>query len=123
MENKIENKEGRLSTMKVNTAKNELAQLLGQDPLPLRKAKLTQKAALKKQKKMLKIASKQEKKASAASDAAEKAREESEAAVAEAKEVLNDLKENSDGISHGNIWWMEKELSEREKYMPKKKKK
>merc|ERR1711994_797452 len=67
LQKKIANADGRLSQMKVNTAKNELAQVEGEDPLPLRKAKLTQKAALKKQSKMLKMVKKEEKKSTKAS--------------------------------------------------------
>lgn len=120
LKKKIDNKDGRLSTMKVNTAKNELAQLEGQDPLPLRKAKLTVKATLKKEKKALKIAAKEEKKATVAHEAATKAKEESQEALKEAQDCLKELKEKGDGIAHGQVWWMEKELGEREKYMPRK---
>jgi hypothetical protein len=38
-----------------NKAANELAQLKGEDPLPLRKAKITQEAALRKVEKERKI--------------------------------------------------------------------
>lgn len=123
LKTKIENKDGRLSTMKINTAKAELAQAEAEDPLPLRKAKLTQKAALKKQKKANKACQKAEKKAAAASEAAEVRKTEAETSLAEAREALRELKEEGDGIAHGNIWWMEKELAERQKNMPKKKKK
>merc|ERR1712228_519503 len=120
---KIENSDGRLSQMKVNTAKNELAQVEGEDPLPLRKAKLTQKAALKKSKKLLKMVQKEEKKCQAAKDAADTAATAAQEALTAAKDALRELKEKGDGVAHGNIWWMEKELEEREKFMPRKKKK
>merc|ERR1712038_48746 len=123
LQKKIANADGRLSQMKVNTAKNELAQVEGEDPLPLRKAKLTQKAALKKQSKMLKMVKKEEKKSTKAKEAADTAATAAQEALVEAKDALRELKEKGDGIAHGNIWWMEKELEEREKFMPKKKKK
>jgi len=60
-----------------NKAANELAQLLAEDPLPLRRAKITQEAAVKKAEKATNIAA-------AAREAATKARQESEAAAASA---------------------------------------
>jgi len=123
LRNKVENKDGRLSQMKVNTARNELAQLEDEDPLPLRKAKLTQKAALSKQTKAHKLAKKASKKAAAAAEAAELRKNEAETLLQEARDALTELKEKGDGIAHGNIWWMEKELAERQKNMPRSKKK
>jgi len=116
LKDKINNK--KLSTMKINTAKNELAQVEGEDPLPLRKAKLTQKAALKKSKRAAKVAKKEEKKAEAATVEAQTAKEEAKVAHQEAVDALTDLKENGDGIAHGQVWWLEKEMAERQKYMP-----
>jgi len=117
LKDKVNNK--KLSTMKQNTAKAELAQVEGEDPLPMRKAKLTQKSALKKSKKAAHVAAKEEKKAESAVEAAAKAREEARESMQKAKDIFTDLKENGDGIAHGEIWWMEKELSERHKFMPK----
>jgi len=117
LKQKINNK--KLSTMKINTAKNELAQVEGEDPLPLRKAKLTQKAAHKKQKKAAKEAAKEEKKAVKAAEDAQQERVKAEESCKEAQEALTELKENGDGISHGQVWWMEKEFNERQKFMPK----
>jgi len=94
-----------LSTMKRNMAKNELAQMNSEDPLPLRRAKITQGAALKR---------------------VEKAKKKTEEKLAEAeervracKEALDELKKRA-GSPHGAIWWMERELSEAEKFMPRK---
>jgi len=119
LKNKIQNKDKKLSAMKVATCKNELAQVEGEDPLPLRKAKITQTAALKKSKKASKACIKEQKKAEVAVQAAKKAKEEAEALCKEAKDALRELKEKGDGVAHGQIWWMEKELAERQKYMPK----
>jgi len=79
-----------------NKAKNELAQHLGEDPLPLRKAKITLEAALRK---------------------AELATRGAEAAVAEAEAYLEDVKMRT-GSPQGRIWWMERELHEQKKYLP-----
>merc|ERR1712080_71913 len=90
----------KLSAMKQAAAKNELAQLKDKDPLPLTKAKLTQKAALKKSKKATKQA-KNEFKA--------------------AKTLFDELKKKG-GAAMGAIWWMERQLEETQKFTPKRKK-
>ena len=86
-----------------NRAVNELAQLKADDPLPLRKAKLTVAAALKK---------------------AEKAVAEAEAALlhalsslAAAEAYLEEVKMKG-GSGQGSIAWMERALHEQRKYLP-----
>jgi len=86
-------------------AKNELAQHLGEDPLPLRKAKLTTEAATKKAEKARKLAEE------AAEAAAKK--------LQEAEEYLNDVKQRAGGETRGTYWWLDREIQERKKYMPK----
>jgi len=86
-----------------NKAKNELAQHLAEDPLPLRRAKITLEAALKKAEK-----------ARAPFEAATKA---AEAALQEAEDYLEELKKRP-GNPQGGIWWLERELQEQRKYMP-----
>eukprot|EP01111_Echinosteliopsis_oligospora_P018980 TRINITY_DN896_c0_g1_i1.p1 TRINITY_DN896_c0_g1~~TRINITY_DN896_c0_g1_i1.p1 ORF type:complete len:327 (+),score=129.98 TRINITY_DN896_c0_g1_i1:205-1185(+) len=104
----------------------ELAQAKQEDPLPLRKAKLTQEAALKKVEKERKAAEAASAKSEAAQrDAEQKTREveaavvETEKALEEAKQYLEDVKKNA--VPRGSIWWMERELEEKQKYLPKKK--
>jgi hypothetical protein len=109
-----------LSAMKKGTAKNELAQLESEDPLPLRKAKITQQAALKKAEKAAKLAADEKDAADAAQAAATQAKAEAEQAFAAAQAALEELKRKGDGIAQGAVWWMERELAERRKYMPKK---
>lgn len=101
-----------------NKARNELAQLEAEDPLPLRRAKITQQAAVKK-------ADKATKAASEAKDHADKQAAEAAAAQAEAEqlfqaaeEALKDLMKGG-GVSNGKIWWMQRELAEKKKFMPK----
>jgi len=129
-----------------NKAANELAQLKGQDPLPLRKAKITQEAALhavEKERKASEIATEKatqvsNKAAEAKADAelkkqqAETARAEAEEqarqieeAVADtikkfeaAKELMEEMKKKS-GSRQGSIWWISRDLQEAGKYMPK----
>jgi len=98
-EEKINDK--KLSQMKINRAKSELAQLKCEDPMPLRKAKLTSKAALKKSKKAKKLAQKE---------------------LESAKEIFDQLKKGG-GAAFGAIWWMERTLEETNKYAPSKGKK
>jgi len=85
-------------------SKNELAQHLAEDPLPLRKAKLSTEAATKK---------------------AEKARAEQEKAVAEcakrladAEAFLQKVMAQGTGPALGSLWWIDRELREKKKYLP-----
>eukprot|EP01130_Rhizamoeba_saxonica_P002696 TRINITY_DN1245_c0_g1_i1.p1 TRINITY_DN1245_c0_g1~~TRINITY_DN1245_c0_g1_i1.p1 ORF type:complete len:322 (-),score=129.87 TRINITY_DN1245_c0_g1_i1:26-991(-) len=109
-----------------NKAKNELAQLLGTDPLPLRQAKLTTEAANRKADKARAPFKAAREEAEAARADAVSAREEADAAVDDAnakyeeaeaylQEVLSRPQE-----AYGSIWWMERELEEAKKYMPSK---
>jgi len=64
-----------------NKAANELAQLLSEDPLPLRRAKITQEAAVKKAERATTAAASAREAAEKSASAASKARQESEAAA------------------------------------------
>jgi len=114
-----------------NKAKAELAQHLAEDPLPLRKAKITLEAALKRAEKARAPFEAATQAAITARQAAEQARREAEAArlsaeaalddarhkVAEAEAYLEEVKAKP-GSPLGAIWWMEKELDEQKKYLP-----
>jgi len=89
-----------------NRAKNELAQHLASDPLPLRRAKLNTEAATKKA----------EKARQAADDAFELAKKKVEEAEAYLKEVSS-----RSGSAKGGLWWIEKELQEAKKFLPQRK--
>ena len=93
-----------IGVVKRNRASNELDQLLAEDPLPLRKAKITQSATLKKSEK-----------ATAAANAAVAA---AEAKLQEALDFLEQAKKNGD-VAKGDIWWMQREITEKKKYLPK----
>jgi len=110
-----------------NKAKNELAQHLAEDPLPLRRSKINQEAAVKKAEKATKaaaeavIASENATKAAvAAKQAAEKAVEEMSAKVDEAEAFLQEVK-SKPGCAAGAIWWMERVLHEAKAYLPERK--
>jgi len=114
-----------------NKAKNELAQHLGEDPLPLRRAKINQEAAVRKAEKAAKAAAEAvvaseaaAQKASEAVQASVEAKAAAEAAVevarqkvAEAEAYLEEVK-SKPGQAEGAIWWMERELHEAKKYLP-----
>lgn len=105
-----------------NKAANELAQLKGEDPLPLRKAKITQEAALRRVQKA-RVAAEA---ATAAADAAKKVLDqkldELSEAMAAAEAELQAAKQKG-GVSHGNFWWMERELYEADESLPRAKQK
>eukprot|EP01095_Lingulamoeba_sp_RSL-Kostka_P009394 TRINITY_DN323_c1_g3_i1.p1 TRINITY_DN323_c1_g3~~TRINITY_DN323_c1_g3_i1.p1 ORF type:complete len:333 (+),score=188.91 TRINITY_DN323_c1_g3_i1:106-1104(+) len=107
-----------------NKAKNELAQLLAEDPLPLRKAKITLEAAKKKAEKARAPFKAATEEAEAARKASEDAKHAAEAAVdaaadkvAEAEAFLNEVK-NKPGQPMGALYWVERELHEAKKYLP-----
>jgi len=157
-------------------AVQELAQLKGADPLPLRKAKITQEAAVRKVEAERKVAEGERKKAQAVREKAEeerkkavserqraeavraeavskreiaeeerkKAEGEREIAVAarqqaeeqtkrveeavadteqkarEANDYLEELKKRPT-VAHGSVWWMQRQIAEARKYMPRSK--
>lgn len=126
--------------VKKGKAVQERETTLAEDPLPLRKAKITQGAALKKVEKARMIAEEETKKASEAAAAAakakqeadaaekqatktkeqaEKAKAEAEAALKEAQQQLEALKAKGGGSPQGKLWWMERVLTEKKKYSKK----
>lgn len=89
--------------MQKNKAKNELAQHLSSDPLPLRKAKITQEAAVKKTERAAQAAEAAAQEAAHAKAAAEAAVEEARQRVEEAEAYLEKAKNS---LPHGGVWWM-----------------
>jgi chromosome segregation ATPase len=73
-----------------NKAAAELAQLKSEDPLPLRKAKITQEAAVRKVEKEM-----------------------------AATRVLIDQLKGKGGVAPGALWWMEREMFEADSRLPK----
>jgi len=94
------------SVVAQNKAKNELSQHLASDPLPLRKAKITQEAVTKKAEK--------------ARAAADLALDEARKRLEEAEAFLKECQARS-GSAQGALWWINRELQEAKKYMPEKK--
>jgi len=117
--------------MKQAKAKNELSQLKGEDPLPLRRAKITQEAALRKvQKQKIAVGVAKEAVLAAQAELAKKAQAlakavkdledaytKLEAKLAEAREELEKVKAKPGG-GKGAIWWMEREMFEADARLP-----
>ncbi len=113
-----------------NKAKAELAQHLSADPLPLRRAKLTQEAAVNKAEKATKVAAEARAVAEQAAVEASQARAESEeatrkseAAVEEATKKVQEaeeyLEKAKNYLPKGSTWWLEREIHEAKAYLPK----
>lgn len=145
LEDKVNDKN--LSTVKRGSVVAKLAALKSEDPLPLRKAKITQGAALKKvkkekkkQEKQTQIAADLKAKADVAAEAAaeakvaadateasstqakadaEVAKEKAIEGFAEAEEAIAKIKSEGVGLPDGKIWWMERVLTEKKKFLPK----
>jgi len=107
-----------------NKAKNLLAQHLQEDPLPLRKAKVTLEASLKKAERArapfeaaTKRAEEARKLAEQARHRADEAVENSRKKVKEAENFLEEVKRKP-GTPHGAIWWIERQLQEQKKFLP-----
>jgi len=112
-----------------NKAANELAQLKEENPLPLRKAKITQEAALRKVQKQKKETEDARHLQEAKGKELEKAIRELEQAyavleqkMAEAQEELEKIKSKPGG-GKGAIWWLQRELFELDKRLPRAKQK
>jgi len=106
-----------IGVVRRNKAANELDQLLSEDPLPLRKAKINQEATVRKMEKAAKPFNEASAKATAAKEVAEAAVAEAEKMLQAAVDSLNEAKKKG-GVAHGSIWWMERSLEEKRKYMP-----
>jgi len=141
-------KDPNASTVNKHKASAELSQLKQENPLPLRKAKLTQEAALRKVEKQRTEAERKTQEAEGKASDAEQRTKEAEAKAAEAEERTREAEEvtqqveealkdaeskleeamqfleeakKKSGTPHGAIWWMERSLKEAQKYLPKRK--
>jgi len=114
--------ENSTSIIAKNKAKNELAQHLNEDPLPLRKAKITQEAAVKKADKATQVAAEARARVAEARKKSEQAKAAAEAAVDEARKRLEEaeayLEKAKNSLPKGAIWWLERELHEARAYLP-----
>jgi DNA polymerase III gamma/tau subunit len=121
-----------------NRAKAELEQARAEDPLPLRKAKLNQDAAVRKSEKAHRTAEESAvaatqrreaavestKKAAASRAAAEEGERQLEIAVADAEKKRDEALEylqrvKNSGAGAGQAWWLTRGLYEKQQYLPK----
>lgn len=93
-----------VGTVSRGRASNELDQLLASDPLPLQRAKINQEATVRKCERSRKAAEEAEAKARALLD--------------QAVAMLDELMKTG-GVAYGDVWWMNRELTEKKKYLPK----
>merc|ERR1712196_640628 len=124
-----------LGIVKRNRAKAELEQVKQEDSLPLRKAKISQEAAIRRLNKALKTAASETATASearrlaseaielsiVAANKSEEAIETAEKAFGDAEKFLEEIKSKFSGSSEGSLWWMDRELAEAKRYLPKSK--
>lgn len=109
--------------VKKGRANAEKEQTLSEDPLPLRKAKITQAASLRKVTKARKVAEEETAKSAAAAETAAKAKDDADAAKGAADAALADAMaqleviKKKGGSPLGQIWWMERVLQEKQKFM------
>jgi chromosome segregation ATPase len=93
------------SAMQKSKAQNELAQLKAEDPLPLRRAKITQEAAVRKVEKQTKQVKVEE--------------DQLIARVAEAQKAVDQAAAAGGGNAPGLLWTLKRELYEAENSLPK----
>jgi len=127
-----------LSQVQRSKAANELAQLKTEDPLPLRKSKITQEAALRKVQKQKKATEEARLQTEAKQRDLESKRADLEAKGRELERAIEELEEayvqlevkmkeaedqlelikNKPGGGKGALWWLQRELFEVDKRLP-----
>jgi len=131
-----------LGAVKKGKAKAEIAMCKAEDPMPLRMAKIHQEAAVRKVTKATvkagtttmaaEVAAKEAVKAraeaanaaveaAAAAQAAEEAIPAAQQAFADAEAILDTVKSKNTGGGQGQIFYIDRELEEAKKYMPRSK--
>jgi len=134
MDELIKKSEHSESLVAKNKAKQELAQLKQENPLPLRKAKITAEAALRKVEKQRKEAEAATAQVAAAARELEQAKRDAEAATKRVEKAVIEIEEKfreaeaylqevkrKGGVANGAIYWIERELKEAKKYLPQRK--
>lgn len=105
-----------------NKAVHELAQAKAEDPLPLRRAKITAEAALKRAERATDAAAEETRKVEAALVEAQKKRKEADAAVVQARRALAEAEDYLERVKttmpQGTVWWIGREIHEQKKYLP-----
>lgn len=104
------------SGMQRAKASNELAQLKAEDPLPLRRAKITAEAALRK-------VDKQEKAVARSLAEMEQKQADLEVKLDEARELLLKIQKTAGGSANGALWFQNRKLFAADYYLPTNKRK
>lgn len=115
----LEKKSNEGGVVSRNRAKAELEQLKAEDPLPLKRAKLNQEAAVRKSEKARKQAEETRAREEEGARQLEIASKAAEAKRDEAMEYLNKVK--SSGCGAGKVWWMQRSMYEKQSFLPKSK--
>jgi len=97
-----------------------LAALKAEDPLPLRKAKITQESSVRKAERATKAAEEARRKTEETTRQVEHAAKEAEHKFQEAQNYLEEVRSKG-GSSEGDLWYLQRELTEAKKYLPKSK--
>jgi len=113
-------KDPKTGTVAKGQAVQQLAQLRGTDPLPLRKAKITQEATVRRVESERKVAERAREAQEAKTREVQAAIADTERKAAEAQAFLEEMKKKA-GAPKGALWWMEREVIEAKKYMPRSK--
>jgi len=100
-----------------NKAGNELAQLKEKDPLPLRKAKITQEAALRAVQVQRKAAEEATARCEAEKKAVEQAVEDTNQKLVKAQDQLDEVSRKGGG-GQGSLWWIQREIDEAKSFLP-----
>jgi len=100
-----------------NKAGNELAQLKEKDPLPLRKAKITQEAALRAVQVQRKASEEATARCEAEKKAVEQAVEDTNQKLVKAQDQLDEVSRKGGG-GQGSLWWIQREIDEAKSFLP-----
>jgi len=100
-----------------NKAGNELAQLKEKDPLPLRKAKLTQEAALRAVQVQRKASEEATVQCENEKKKVEQAVEDTNQKLVKAQDQLDEVSRKGGG-GQGSLWWIQREIDEAKSFLP-----
>jgi len=125
----LEQKTQEGSQVQRSKAAAELAQMKQEDPMPLRKARLTQEAALRKVEKQKKVVEQARQQAEVKGRQLQKAIEDLELAYQKLEQKMEEARlelekiKSKPGGGKGAIWWLQRELFEADGRLPRAKQK
>jgi len=110
-------KDTSIGAVQRNKAANELAQLKEKDPLPLRKAKITQEAALRAVQVQRKAAEEATARCEKEKLLVEQAVEDANKKLAKAQDTLDEVSRKGGG-GQGSLWFIQREIDEAKSFLP-----